>query len=92
MIPRAVATRYDKVADGGSNRPLMILFDTDSGVEHEVYNEASGRPRMSVMGMAHEVLASCIAGHVGLPVCKTFQPRTAHQPISPELRNPFQSA
>jgi hypothetical protein len=72
MISRAVATRYDKVADGGRNQPLLVLVETDAGVEHEVYMKPSGRPEMSVTGMAHEVLASCIGGHVGLPVCKPF--------------------
>ncbi len=70
MIRRSFATRYDRRADAGRNNPLRVTVETPDGEEHEVYLKVSGSPELSVTGLAAEALAACIAGHVGLPVCK----------------------
>jgi hypothetical protein len=72
MISLALATRYDRVAEAGRNRPLRVVVETQDGEEYEVFLKPSGRPELSVTGLAHEVIAACIAGRVGLPVCRPF--------------------
>jgi hypothetical protein len=72
MISLAVATRYDRVAEAGRNRPLRVVVEADEGVEYEVFLKSSGCPELTVTSLAHEVLAACIAGQVGLPVCRPF--------------------
>jgi hypothetical protein len=49
-----------------------VTVETPEGEEHEVYLKASGSPELSVSGLAAEALAPCIAGRVGLPVCRPF--------------------
>ena len=72
MITRALATRYDRRAEAGRNNPLRVAVETMDGQEHEVYLKASGMPELSIAGLAAEALAACIAGQVGLPVCRPF--------------------
>ncbi len=72
MIGLALATRYDRVAEAGRNRPLRVVVETQDGKEYEVFLKPSGRPELSVTGLAHEVIAACIAGRLGLPVCRPF--------------------
>ena len=70
MIAFGAAVRYDGESGAGRNRPLRVVVETDDGAEHEVFLKPSGRPELSVAGLAHEALAACIAGRVGLPVCR----------------------
>lgn len=70
MIKVATAVRFDRDAGAGRNRPLRVAVETAEGDEVEVFLKPSGRPELSVSGLAHEVLAACIAGHVGLPICQ----------------------
>ena len=72
MISLAIATRYDRIAESGRNLPLRVSVETADGVEHEVFLKPSGRPQLSVTGLACEVISACIAGRVGLPVCRPF--------------------
>jgi hypothetical protein len=72
MISLAVATRYDRVSEAGRNRPLRVLVETQDGEEYEVFLKPSARPELSVTSLAHEVIAACIGGKVGLPVCRPF--------------------
>ena len=72
MITRAFATRYDRRAEAGRNNPLRVTVETPDGEEHEVFLKASGAPELSVAGLAAETLAACIAGRLGLPVCRPF--------------------
>lgn len=72
MIAFGAAVRYDGESGAGRNRPLRVVVETDDGTEHEVFLKPSGRPELSVAGLAHEALAACIAGRVGLPVCQPF--------------------
>jgi hypothetical protein len=72
MISLAVATRYDRVAESGRSRPLRVVVETDDGAEHEVFLKPSGRPELGVIGLASEAIAACIAGRVGLPICRPF--------------------
>jgi hypothetical protein len=70
MIERAEAIRFDRIADAGRNLPLRVTVETVAGDEIEVFLKPSGRPELSVSRLASEVLAACIAGHLGLPVCQ----------------------
>lgn len=72
MIALAEAVRYDGESGAGRNRPLRVVVETAAGDEHEVFLKPSGRPELSVASLAHEALAACIAGRVGLPVCRPF--------------------
>lgn len=72
MISYAAAVRYDGESGAGRNKPLRVVVETDDGIEHEVFLKPSGRPELSVTGLANEALAACIAGKVGLPVCRPF--------------------
>jgi hypothetical protein len=72
VITRAIATRYDRRAEAGRNNPLRVTVETLDGEEHEVFLKASGAPELSVPGLAAEALAACIAGQLGLPVCRPF--------------------
>lgn len=70
MIKLATAVRYDRDAEAGRNRPLRVAVETADGDEIEVFLKPSGRPELSVSGLAHEVISACIAGQVGLPICQ----------------------
>lgn len=70
MIRLATAIRYDRDAEAGRNRPLRVAVETADGDEMEVFLKPSGRPELSVSSLAHEVIAACIAGRVGLPICQ----------------------
>jgi hypothetical protein len=72
VISLAVATRYDRVAEAGRNRPLRVAVEAEDGQEYDVFLKSSGCPELSVTSLAHEALAACIAGKVGLPVCRPF--------------------
>ncbi len=72
MISRASAVRYDREASSGRNLPLLVSVETVEGEEHEVFLKPTGRPELSVVGLAAEVLAACLAGHLGLPICRPF--------------------
>jgi hypothetical protein len=71
LIKRGSAVRFDRLAEGGRNEPLRVVVEMfDDGSEREVFLKPSGRPEVGFEGMANEVVAACIAGHVGLPVCE----------------------
>ena len=70
MITRATATRFDREGEAGRNRPPRVTVETPDGEEHEVVLKVSGMPQLSVARLAAEGLAACIAGKVGLPVCR----------------------
>lgn len=71
MIRRGAAVRFDRLAEGGRNEPLRVLVEIEEdGSEVEVFLKPSGRPEMGIEGMSNELLAACIAGHLGLPVCE----------------------
>lgn len=70
MIKRADAIRFDRLAEQGRNEPLRVTVETDEGDELEVFLKPSGRPEVGFEGMANELLAACVAGHLGLPVCE----------------------
>jgi hypothetical protein len=71
LIRRGAAVRFDRVAECGRNEPLRVLVEMDDdGSELEVFLKPSGRPEVGIEGMANELLAACVAGHVGLPVCE----------------------
>lgn len=70
MIRRAGAVRFDRLAAQGRNQPLLITVETDNGDEVDVYLKPSGRAGVGIEGMANELFAACIAGHLGLPTCE----------------------
>jgi hypothetical protein len=72
MLPRAFATGYHRISDGGRNRPLLVTVETDDGAEHDVYLKPSERPNMSLSGLICEYMAACLAGDLGLPIPKAF--------------------
>lgn len=72
MILFAEAVRYDGEAGAGRNRPLRVAVETTAGDEYEVFLKPSGRPELSVAGLANEALSACIAARVGLPICQPF--------------------
>lgn len=68
VIRHAKPIRFDRLAESGRNKPLRILVETDGNEEREVFLKFSGRPELGVEGLANELLASCLAGDLGLPV------------------------
>lgn len=80
MIRRGSAVRFDRLAESGRNEPLRVVVEMDDdAIEREVFLKPSGRPEVGVEGMANELLAACVAGHLGLPVCEPILVK-----ISPE--------
>jgi hypothetical protein len=69
MLRVATAVRYDRDAEAGRNRPLRVTAEVDDE-EIDVFLKPSGRPELSVTGLAHEVIAACVAGRLGLPICE----------------------
>lgn len=70
MIRKADAIRFDGVVTSGRNHPLRVTAEAIDGEELEVFLKPSGRPELGVEGLANELLAACVAGHVGLPICE----------------------
>jgi hypothetical protein len=71
LVRRGTAVRFDRLAEGGRNEPLRIVVEMDDdATEREVFLKPSGRPELGIEGMANELLASCVAGHLGLPICE----------------------
>ena len=63
--------RYDRPADNGRTQPLRVAVETDDGEEFEVFLKPSAAtPDLGVEGLANEVLAACVGGHLGLPLCQ----------------------
>jgi hypothetical protein len=90
MIRRASAVRFDRIAERGRNEPLRIAVETQDGEEREVFLKPSGRAEVGIEGMANELLAACIAAHLGLPVCEPLlvhiSPEWVGSILDPELR------
>jgi hypothetical protein len=70
MIRTAEAIEFISLAESGRNAPLLITCEMADGTLAEVYLKPSGRPELGVEGMANELYAACVAGHLGLPVCE----------------------
>lgn len=70
MIRIAEATEFRGLALTGRNAPLQIAAETDDGELVEVFLKPSGRPELGQEGLANELLAACVAGQIGLPVCE----------------------
>ena len=70
MIRRATTVEFRGVANWGRNEPLLTVVETDDGELLELYVKPSGRPELGFEGLANELFATCIAGHLGLPVCE----------------------
>ncbi len=87
MIRYADAVRFDRVAEWGRNEPLRVTAETDDGDEVEVFLKPSGRPEVGIEGMANEMFAACIGGHLGLPVCEPIAVRMSNEWIA-SIQNP----
>lgn len=87
MIRYADAVRFDRVAEQGRNEPLRVTVEVDDGEEIDVFLKPSARPEVGIEGMANEMLAACIGGHLALPVCEPIAVR-----ISAEWINSIQDA
>jgi hypothetical protein len=72
MMRRALATRFDRLAESGRNEPLRMAVATGDGVEHDVFLKPSGRPEMGIEGMANEALAAMLASELNLPINEAF--------------------
>ena len=70
MIRRVEAIEFRGTADTGRNAPLIIVGEYNDGELVEAYLKPSGRPELGIEGMANELFASCVAGHLGLPICE----------------------
>ena len=68
MIRRAIPVRFDRIAEAGRNRPLLVTVETADGAEHEVFLKVSARPELGIEGLSNELLAACLAGDLGLPI------------------------
>ncbi len=79
MIRYADAVRFDRLAERGRNEPLRVTVEVDDGDELEVFLKPSARPEVGVEGMANELFAACVAGHLQLPICEPIAVR-----MSPE--------
>lgn len=74
MIRKAEAVRFDGVVDivSGRNQPLKVTVEDAEGQEIDVFLKPSGRPELGIEGLANELLAACVAGSLGLPICEPF--------------------
>lgn len=88
MIRYADAVRFDRLAERGRNEPLRVTAEADNGDEIELFLKPSGRPEVGVEGMANELFASCIGGHLGLPVCEPIAVRMSPEWIA-SVQNPM---
>ena len=68
MIRRFIPVRFDRIAEAGRNRPLLVTVETADGAEHEVFLKVSARPELGIEGLSNELLAACLAGDLGLPI------------------------
>jgi hypothetical protein len=91
MIRSVDAVEFLGVARSGRNAPLQVLAETDDGNRVEVFLKPSGRPELGIEGIANELFAACIAGHVGLPICEplivTMAPEWVNSIPDQGLRN-----
>ncbi|MBR2269867.1 HipA family kinase [Sphingobium sp.] len=87
MIRYAEAVRFDRLAEQGRNEPLRVTVELEDGEELDVFLKPSGRPEVGIEGMANELFAACIAGHLGLPICEPIAVR-----MSPEWIGSIQNA
>jgi hypothetical protein len=58
---------------------LRVTVEVDGGEQLDVFLKPSARPEVGIEGMANELLAACVAGHLELPVCEPIAVR-----MSPE--------
>lgn len=67
MIDRAVLSRIDRPATQGRTRPIPAAIETVGG-EVDVHVKLSAGCGNSVIPLAREVIAACLAADLGLPV------------------------
>lgn len=72
MIGHATAVRIDKQAGSGRTRPLLVACETDTGDSVEVVCKLSDGCERGVVNLAHEVVAACLAGELGLPITRPW--------------------
>jgi hypothetical protein len=72
LIRLAIPIRFDRRAETGRNRSLLVAVETDDGREHEVFLKASGAPELGAEGLMNEALAARLAADLGLPVAEPF--------------------
>lgn len=70
MIRVAEAIEFLGVASSGRNAPLLVVAETHDGERLELFVKPSGRPELGIEGVANELFAACIAGHLELPICE----------------------
>lgn len=87
MIRYADAVRFDRLAEQGRNEPLRVAVEVNGGEELEVFLKPSARPEVGIEGMANELFAACIAGHLGLPTCEPIAVRMSTEWIG-SIRDP----
>lgn len=68
MIQRAVLTRIDRVADQGRTGPILSACEAVGGEEFEAFVKLSAGCDQTVVNLAREVIAACLAADLGLPV------------------------
>lgn len=70
MIRYVEALEYRGVAMGGRNEPLIVMGEDRAGETLEVYLKPSARPGLGFEGISNELMATQLAGELGLPVCE----------------------
>jgi hypothetical protein len=60
------------VTRNGRTKPVMLVGTDPSGAEVELFAKLSARCEQGAVHLAHEVIAACLAGDLGLPVPQPF--------------------
>jgi hypothetical protein len=91
MIRLIDAAEFRGLASGGRNEPLRVLGTDSGGQGFEVYLKPSGRPEFGIESSCNELLATLLAGELGLPVCEPILVRLSPDWIAtiddPELQS-----
>ena len=68
MLDRVTAVEVIREARSGRTRPVLMLYDTDTGGAMEVFCKLSAGCFEDVTSLAREVVAACLAIGLNLPV------------------------
>jgi len=72
MLDSVTATRFDRRAGTGRNRPCFVSCESATGDIVDVVIKFSGGCEAGVTALTHEAIASCLASDLDLPVPEPF--------------------
>lgn len=72
MMHDATLTRLYGLAESGRNQPIRAAIRDQQTTTHEAYVKAAGWRELTASSVMREYAAACVAGLLGLPVCRPF--------------------